>query len=83
MKGKLRLLLFAAIMVGIVLPSAVLAFIYFHVLFALFATFFVAAAVYGMFYGSRSPRQERRNRLEAEAAQRGDSAYFIKPQQPL
>lgn len=83
MKGKLRLLLFAAVMVGIVLPGAVLAFIYFHVLFALFATFFVAAAVYGMFYGSRSPRQERRNRLEAEAAQRGDSAYFIKPQQPL
>ena len=83
MKGRIRLLLFAAVMLGVVLPGAVLAFIFLHVLFALFATFFVAAAVYGMFYGSRSPRQERRNRLEAEAAQRGDSAYFIKPQRPL
>ena len=83
MKGKARLLIFTAVMVGVVLPGSVLAFIFLHVLFALFATAFVGVAVYGMFYGSRSPRQERRNRLEAEAAQRGDSAYFISPQRPL
>ena len=83
MKGRLRFLVFAAVMLAVVVPAAVLAFIFLHVLFALFATVFVAVAVYGMFYGSRSPRQERRNRLEAEAAQRGDSAYFIKPQRPL
>ncbi len=83
MHDKTRLLVFLSVVGGILLPGIILAFIFLNFWFALFASLFVAMGVFGLFYGSHGPRGERRNRMEAEAAQRGDAAFFIDPRRPM
>ena len=70
MTGKGRALVFISIAGAVLVPGIVLAFVFLHFWFALFASMFVALAIFGMVFGSRSPRRDRLNQLEAEAAKK-------------
>ena len=82
MTGKGRALVFISIAGAVLVPGIVLAFVFLHFWFALFASMFVALAIFGMVFGSRSPRRDRLNQLEAEAAKKGDMSFFINPRRP-
>ena len=82
MRGKIRSLVFVIVIGGVIIPGAVLAFIYLHFVFALIASMFAALMVFGMLFGSRSPRQEQRDHREVDAAKRGDGSFFIHPRRP-
>ena len=82
MIGKKRSLVIISIAGAVLVPGTVLAFLFLHFWFALFASLFVALALFGMVFGGRSPRRDRLNQLETEAAEKGDTSFLINPRRP-
>ena len=82
MRGNIRSLVFVSIAGAVLVPGMVLAFLFLDFWFALFASMFVVLALFGMVFGRRSPRRDRLNQLEAEAAKKGDVSFFINPRRP-
>ncbi|MDE2780565.1 MAG: hypothetical protein OXI91_12955 [Chloroflexota bacterium] len=78
MHGRKRTVLVLAT-VGTIVPGLILAFIFLHILAAGFITLIAAPILLGVLLGGHGHRRANANRLQAQAAQRGDSAFFTDP----
>ena len=78
MHGRKRTIL-VLVTVGILVPGIILAFLFLHIAVAGFITLIAAPILMGVLLGGHGHRRANVNRLEAKAAQRGDSAFFADP----